>query len=133
MKSSKLHISERRRVFARFLGKIQHAILEALAEEHEERGLTRAEIARILSTNKGSITNKLSGTRNMTIESIADFAFAMGRPDIQISFPARTKGAASNHRSAVQASTSATPLPTVKVTAGTSPASSVEEVFSYAG
>ena len=109
MKSSRLHIPKRRRVFARFLGRIQHAILEALAEEHEKRGLTRAEIARILGTDKASITKKLTGTRNMTIESIADFAFAMGRDDIQISFPARVS-ARSNHGPAiVRAGTSATP------------------------
>jgi hypothetical protein len=106
MTSSRLHIPKRRRVFSRFLGKIQHAILEALAEEHEKRGLTRAEIARILETDKGSITKKLNGTRNMTIETIADFAFAMGRDDIQISFASRAMAAGSNHTATnVQAGT----------------------------
>ena len=33
----------------------------------------------------------------MTIETIADFAFAMDRDDIQISFPARA-AASTNHR-----------------------------------
>ena len=108
--SSKLHVPKRRRVFARFLGKIQHAILEALAEEHAKRGLTRAEIARILDMDKGSVTKKLNGTRNMTIETIADFAFAMGRDDIQISFPSRAAAAAANYRTAsVQTGTSRPP------------------------
>jgi transcriptional regulator with XRE-family HTH domain len=95
MKSSKLHVSRRRRVFARFLGKIQHAILQALAEEHEKRGLTRAEIARILDTDKGFITKKLNGSSNMTVETMADFAYAMDR-DIHISFPPRVAAAGSN-------------------------------------
>ena|SRR5437763_4582675 len=103
--SSRLHVSKRRRVFARFLGKIQHAILKALEEEHAKRGLTRAEIARILDTDKGFITKKLNGMSNMTIETVADFAFAMDR-DIQISFPERAAAAGANHRAPlVQAGT----------------------------
>jgi hypothetical protein len=108
MKSSKLHLPKRRRVFVRFLGKIQNAILEALAEEHEKRGLTRAEIARILETDKASITKKLNGTRNMTIETIADFAFAMDREDVCISFPPRLAATDSNHVAAPGAPTTGT-------------------------
>lgn len=114
MKSSKLHIPQRRRVFARFLGKIQHAILQALEEEHEKRGLTRAEIARILNADKGSITKKLNGTRNMTIETIADLAYAMGRDDIQISFPSPVPATGSNNALPVQAGTTSPPRAAVK-------------------
>jgi len=109
MRSYKLRTSRRRRVFARFLGKIQHAILQALEEEHEKRGLTRAEIARILNTDKGSITKKLNGTRNMTIETIADFAYAMDREDIQISFPDSTERSRDNNK-IIDAATAPDPM-----------------------
>jgi transcriptional regulator with XRE-family HTH domain len=109
MKSSNLHISPRRRIFTRFLGIIQHAILEALDEEHKNRGLTRAEMARILGTNKGFITKKLNGTSNMTIETIADLAFALDR-DPDFSLTPRSAAAGANRASAtVQAATTPTP------------------------
>lgn len=99
MRSSRLRVSKRRRTFSRFLGKVQHALNQALVEEHEKRGLTRAEIARILETDKGFVTKKLAGTSNMTIETLADLAFAMDR-DITIALPPRTVAIGSNFKPA---------------------------------
>lgn len=79
MTSSSLSVDKRRRVYVRLLGDIQHALNQALEEEHKKRGLTRAEIARILDCDKGFVTKKLSGVTNMTLETLADFSFALGR------------------------------------------------------
>jgi transcriptional regulator with XRE-family HTH domain len=51
----------------------------ALAEESETRGLTRAGIAEILGKDKAAITRKFSGTSNMTLETLADLAYALDR------------------------------------------------------
>jgi transcriptional regulator with XRE-family HTH domain len=80
MKSSSLHIDRRRRSYVRLLGEIQHALNQALSEEHQRRGLTRAEMARIIGKNKSFVTRKLTGVDNMTLETFADLAFALDRP-----------------------------------------------------
>jgi transcriptional regulator with XRE-family HTH domain len=96
MKSSNLHVSKRRRTYTRLLGEIQHALLEALEEERRGRGLTRAEIARIIGRDKSFVTRKLNGQSNMTLESLADLAFALDRP-VKVRLPSRAVAAGSNH------------------------------------
>ena len=93
--SSNLHLSKRRRAYVRLLGEIQNALLEALDEEHHQRGLTRAEIARIIGRNKSFVTRKLNGQSNMTLESLADLAFALDRP-IKVRLPSRVADRGSN-------------------------------------
>ena len=95
MKSSSLHIGKRRRTFVRLLSQIQHALLSALDEEHRARGLTRAEIARAIGKNKSFVTRKLNGDSNMTLESLADLAFALDRP-VKVELPSRRAAAGSN-------------------------------------
>ena len=107
MKSSSPHISKRRRTFVRFLGEIQHALLEALGEEHRKRGLTRAEIGRLIGRDKSFVTRKLSGESNMTLQTLADLAFALDRP-VKVTLPSRAAGVGSN-RSITPATTSPDP------------------------
>lgn len=95
MKSSNLRLNKRRRTFVRMLGEIQHALLTALEEEHRSRGLTRAEIARIIGRNKSFVTRKLNGESNMTLQSLADLAFALDRP-IKVMLPSRKAAIYSN-------------------------------------
>lgn len=80
--------SARRRTFVRLIGEIRHALNQALTEEYEARGLTKADIARDLGKDKSFVTKKLGGTSNMTLETLADLAFAMNRP-VKIQMPAR--------------------------------------------
>src|SRR4051794_9433096 len=107
MKSSRLRLTPRRRAFARLLGKIQHELNMALAEEHEANGLTRSQIARILGADKAFITKKLTGTSNMTIETLSDLAFAMGR-DVTVSL-GQKKVMMNNNQSETKAGTSPAP------------------------
>lgn len=109
MMSSNPHISKRRRTFVRLLGEIQHALLTALGEEHSKRGLTRAEIARLIGRDKSFVTRKLTGESNMTLQSLADLAFALDRP-VKVTLPSRAIGAGSN-RVITQATTSSAPDP----------------------
>ena len=85
-KSFSLKIDPRRRAYARLIGDIEQRLNEALAEEAETRGLTKARIAAVLGKNKAFVTRKLVGTGNMTIETLSDLAYAMDRR-VEISLP----------------------------------------------
>lgn len=49
---------------------------EAIWKAMDEQGLTRAEVAEKLGTSRANITQLLSGSRNMTLRSLASLAFA---------------------------------------------------------
>ena len=49
---------------------------EAIWKAMDEQGLTRAELAERLGTSRANITQLLSGSRNMTLRSLASLAFA---------------------------------------------------------
>lgn len=109
MKSSNPRLNKRRRTYVRLLGEIQHALLEALEEENQGRHLTRAEIARILGKSKSFVTRKLDGERNMTLQSLADLAFALDRP-VKVALPSRKPPVGSNRvHTKVEAGTSKPP------------------------
>ena len=78
----------RRRTYARLIGEIQHALNEALTDEYKARGLTRSHMAEILGKDKSFVTRKLSGNGNMTLETLADLAYALDRP-VRVSLPTR--------------------------------------------
>lgn len=58
---------------------------EAVAEAMARRGLTRAQLAEALGTSRPNVTQLLSGSRNMTLRTLAALAHACGaRADIQL-------------------------------------------------
>jgi hypothetical protein len=93
--SFSLNVSPRRKAYVRLIGDIQRALNLALAEEHSKRGLTRKMIADLLGKNKSVITRKFSGSGNMTLETLADLAYALDRP-VKVGFPARPLTPGSN-------------------------------------
>ena len=95
MTSSDIKLDKRRRTYVRMVGDILHALNQALVEEHEKRGLTRAGIARILEKDKSFVTRKLSGISNMTLETLADLAYALDRP-VRINLPTQSTSGGSN-------------------------------------
>lgn len=52
---------------------------EAIAEAMEETGLAKADIAGALGKTRAHITQVLGGTRNMTLRTLADLAYACGK------------------------------------------------------
>jgi antitoxin component HigA of HigAB toxin-antitoxin module len=50
---------------------------ELISELIEEYGVSRKELAEKLGRSKGFVTQVLSGDRNMTLRTLADFAFAL--------------------------------------------------------
>ena len=96
MKTRSFRIDKRRRSYLRLISEIKHALAQALTEEHAERGLTMAEMARVLEVDRSHISRKLSGETNMTLETLADLAYALDRP-VKVSLPSRHCGHASNY------------------------------------
>lgn len=90
MRSHSFRVDKRRRTYTRLISDIHHELSKALSEEHEKRGLTMAEIARVLDCNRSHVSRKLSGESNMTLETLADLAYALDRP-VRITLPDRSK------------------------------------------
>lgn len=51
---------------------------ELLSVVMEERGITKANLARLLGTSRANVTNMLSGRRNLTVRTLADVAAVLG-------------------------------------------------------
>lgn len=51
---------------------------ELLSRLIEERGLSRAELARALGTSRANVTSLLNGSRNMTVRTMAAVAAVLG-------------------------------------------------------
>ena len=79
MPSSDIKLDKRRRTYVRLIGDINHALNQALEEEHEQRGLTQSGMAEFLDTDKSFVCRKMNGTSNMTLETFADLAYALNR------------------------------------------------------
>lgn len=55
------------------------AVTEAIAAEMHRQGKTKADLATHLGKSKAYVTQLLCGSRNMTLRTLADIAFALGR------------------------------------------------------
>lgn len=77
------------------MGDIKHALNQALAEEFAARKLTRKHIADLLEVDKSFVTKKFTGEGNMTLETLADLAFALDR-SVKITLSPRKIAAQSN-------------------------------------
>jgi transcriptional regulator with XRE-family HTH domain len=109
MPSSKFNIDKRRKTYIRLIGDITHQLNTALHEENERRGLTRTQVAEVLGTNKSFVTRKLDGRSNMTLETLADLAYALDRV-VSVELRSREKRPGSNNP-VVSASTTGTGEP----------------------
>jgi transcriptional regulator with XRE-family HTH domain len=96
MKSSNLSMDKRRRTFVRLLGEIQHALNAAYLEEHERHGLTKSKMAKEIGRNRSFVTRKMTGMDNMTLETLADLAYALNRP-VKVSLPSRDNSGLRNN------------------------------------
>ena len=94
--SSSLSIDKRRRTYVRMIGQIHDALIRALTEEQESRGLTQTGMAEALGASKSFISRKMSGTSNMTLETLADLAFALDRI-VKVDLVSRSPNTSSNY------------------------------------
>ncbi len=79
MTSYKSRITPRRRKFVRLIGDIQEELQRVLMDEHEATGITQADIARALDKHPSVVSRALSGRSNLTLETIAELAWALNR------------------------------------------------------
>lgn len=79
--------AERKRVFA------EEYLIALVAEEihdalDQANGLSRSDLAQALGKSKAYVSQVLSGSRNMTLRTLADFALALGRvPELKLRLP----------------------------------------------
>lgn len=52
------------------------AILDEIYEAMERSGLTKADVARILGTSRANVTQIFAGSRNLTVKTLSDLAWA---------------------------------------------------------
>lgn len=76
--SFKLQMSPRDKASARFIAAVQKAIVEIALAEKEKTKITQQEIAKRLGVNRSVINRMLKGEANLTLRSVAEFAWALG-------------------------------------------------------
>ena len=75
--AEQLETPEARRAFEQ--ERLVVTVTNALMEGMDEENVSRAELARKLGRSRPFITQVLAGTRNMTLHTLADLAWALGR------------------------------------------------------
>lgn len=68
---------EFRRIYAQ--EKLIEAATELIASTMEKQGVSKAQLAERTGTSRAHITQLLRGSRNMTLRTLADIMFALGR------------------------------------------------------
>jgi transcriptional regulator with XRE-family HTH domain len=67
---------KRRRIYEREA--LAFEASELISRLMEEQQLSKTDLARLVGTSKSHVTQLLSGSRNMTVHTLADLAFALG-------------------------------------------------------
>lgn len=84
-------ILPQRKAAIRAIGKAHARLAQMLAEEKAAVGLTKAAIARRLGIDPSALSRRLNGRSNLTLESLAEIAWAAGR-EVEIELPQREHG-----------------------------------------
>ena len=88
MRSFDRKIDNRRQVFLALASSIEGQLRDAYAKKYEAKEETQASLARKLGVGRSVVNRRLRGHTNMTIESLADMAWALGHCiEVEISDP----------------------------------------------
>lgn len=79
MSSYVFDIGEKARKVSRFIGEVRSELQNALSEEKAYRKLTQQDIATLIGVNRSVINRQLIGRENLTLRSVAELAWALGR------------------------------------------------------
>ncbi len=79
MTSYRFQINERSRQVGRMVGAAQRSLQQAFSEAKDECGFTQAELARKLEMDRSLLNRQLTGESNLTIRTLADLAWSIGR------------------------------------------------------
>jgi transcriptional regulator with XRE-family HTH domain len=88
---------KRRRIYEREALAFEAA--ELISRLMEEQQVSKTDLARRVGTSKSHVTQLLSGSRNMTLRTLADLAFALGHKVEIRSLPRPRKHRVVSHRS----------------------------------
>ena len=92
MRSFRNNLSDRRKSFLSFAGQIESQLREAYEHRHIESGENQATLGAKLGVGRSAINKRLTGRINMTMETIADMAWALGYQISVRIFDPRTEG-----------------------------------------
>ena len=87
MTSYCVDIGSRSRKVGRFIARVRHELLKAVEEERRTAKLSQQDLASRLDGERSDITHQLSGTKPLTLRSVAELSWALGR---EINFELRT-------------------------------------------
>lgn len=77
--SFELNVNPKDRVAGRFIAAVRRALLKAALEEKERSGVSQQSVANKLGVNRSVINRLLRGDANLTLRSVAEIAWALGR------------------------------------------------------
>lgn len=91
MRSFKRQPTNRRQVYLSLVGQIESQLRAAYVRRNQS-GETQTDIARKLGVHRSTVNKRLTGQKNMTLDTVADMVWALGHC-IQVSIfdPAETK------------------------------------------
>jgi transcriptional regulator with XRE-family HTH domain len=92
--------SPRKRITGCFLARVRRELQKAFLEEKEARGVTQAKLARELGVDRAVVCRQLAGTSNLTLRTIADYAWALQR-DLIFEMPKPSAALGVNHHMTV--------------------------------
>ncbi|WP_157133058.1 helix-turn-helix transcriptional regulator [Roseobacter sp. SK209-2-6] len=96
--SFKFKVSDKERATGRFKGRAHRAIVRAVREAKESRGLTQSDIAESMGVDKSVVSRILNGKGNLTLQTIGEISWVLGlRPDLVFSNAAPKDFPGNNH------------------------------------
>lgn len=81
--SSRTKTTNRRMFFLKLSGLIESQLRDAYAKKNELGLETQTSLAEKLGVHRSTVNKRLSGARNLTLESIADLIWALGQ-DVKV-------------------------------------------------
>jgi transcriptional regulator with XRE-family HTH domain len=79
MPSFQISLTPSKRAAGRFVNSVRRKLQKVFAEEQHKRGLTQADVARIIGVNRSVIHRELMGHKDITLGRVGELASAMGR------------------------------------------------------
>lgn len=112
MPSFQFEIDEKSEAATRFITSVRDELVKAMLEEKQSRGLSQSDVAALIGISPSVVSRQLSGEANLTLRSVAEIAWALGRqPRFRLEAPSLERGCNASGESRGVASSDAAPRP----------------------
>lgn len=92
MRSSRHKANTRRQMYLALVSKVESSLRDAYAKLYDAGLETQTSLAEKLGVNRSVVNRRLTGQQNMTLETVADMAWALGQCiEMEIYDPAEKK------------------------------------------